>query len=186
MYGKVYRVTSGYTANTLPTTQRYLAGFAQDTWKVTRRLTLDYGLRFMVVVPIWEKENRIAGFLPSAWDPGKTVQLIQPKMSGGKRVGVNPATGEIFPASAIGYVAPGTGNAANGMVSPMTNSSLPRGLVNGRGIQYAPRVGFAWDVAGNGKTAVRGGFGMFYNRQNLDSQLLQHAFLPPLSTVSKM
>jgi hypothetical protein len=154
--------------------------FAQDAWKVTRRFTLDYGLRFMMVVPIWEKENRISGFLPSAFDRSKTVQLIQPKMDGGKRVGVHPVTGAIYPASAIGYVAPGTGNPVNGMVSPLTDSSLPRGLVNSRSVQYAPRLGFAWDVTGRGKTAVRGGFGMFYNRQNLDSQILAHAFLPPL------
>jgi hypothetical protein len=154
--------------------------FGQDTWKVTRRFTLDFGMRFMVIVPIWEKENRISGFQPGAWDRSRTVQLIQPKMDAGKRVGVNPKTGEIYPASAIGYVAPGTGDAANGMVSPLTNSSLPKGLVNGRGVHYAPRFGFAWDVTGNGKTALRGGFGMFYNRQNLDSQILQHAFLPPL------
>ena len=153
--------------------------FAQDTWKVTRRFTLDYGVRFAIVTPIWEKENRITGFLPSAWNPAQAVQLIQPRMVGGRRVGVHPVTGEVYPVALIGYVAPGTGNPVNGMVSPKTDKSLPRGLVNNRGVQYAPRFGFAWDVAGNGKTAVRGGFGMFYNRQNLDSQILPHAFLPP-------
>ena len=154
--------------------------FAQDTWKATRRLTLDYGIRFMLVAPIWEDQNRISGFLPSAWNPAQAVQLIQPKMVGGTRVGVHPVTGAIYPATAIGYVALGAGNPANGMVSPLTDSSLPRGLVENRGVQYAPRLGFAWDVTGNGKTAVRGGFGMFYNRQNLDSQILAHAFLPPI------
>ncbi len=154
--------------------------FVQDTWKVTRRFTLDYGMRFMLVAPIWEQNDRIAGFLPSAWNSSQSVKLIQPAMAGGKRVGVHPVTGETYPVTAIGYVAPGTGNPVNGMVSPMTDSSLPRGLVNNRGVQYAPRFGFAWDVAGNGKTAVRGGFGMFYNRQNLDAQILRHAFLPPL------
>jgi hypothetical protein len=154
--------------------------FVQDTWKVNRRLTLDYGIRFMLVAPIYEQENRIAGFLPSAWNPQQAVQLIQPKMVGGKRVGVHPVTGEVYPVTAIGYVAPNTGNPVNGMVSPGTDSSLPRGLVNNRGVQYAPRIGFAWDVMGDGKTAVRGGFGMFYNRQNLDSQILAHAFMPPI------
>ncbi len=154
--------------------------FAQDSWKVTRRLTLDYGMRFMLVAPIWEKGNRISGFLPGAWDPSKAVQLIQPRMVGGKRVGIHPVTGAVYPVSAIGFVAPGTGSPVNGMVSPLTDPSLPRGLVKDRGVQYAPRFGFAWDVAGNGKTAVRGGFGMFYNRQNLDAQILAHAFMPPL------
>lgn len=154
--------------------------FAQDTWKVTRRFTLDYGMRFMLVAPIWEKENLISGYSPSAWDPAKAVKLIQPRMVDGKRVGVHPVTGQVYPATAIGYVAPNTGDPVNGMISPLTNNALPRGLVHHRGVQFAPRFGFAWDVAGNGKTAVRGGFGMFYNRQNLDAQILQHAFLPPL------
>jgi hypothetical protein len=154
--------------------------FAQDTWKITRRFTLDCGMRFMVVVPIYERDNKIAGFLPSAWKAADTVRLIQPTTVGGKRVGVHPVTGEIYPATVIGYIAPGTGNAVNGMVSPLSDSSLPRGLVNNRGVQYAPRIGFAWDLAGNGRTAVRGGFGMFYNRQNLDAQILNHAFMPPV------
>ncbi len=83
--------------------------FAQDTWKVTRRFTLDYGIRFMLVAPIWEAQNRISGFLPSVWNPAQAVQLIQPKMVAGARVGVHPVTGAIYPATAIGYVAPGTG-----------------------------------------------------------------------------
>ena len=46
-------------------------------------------------------------------------------------------------------------------------------------IQVAPRVGFSWDVTGDGKTAVRGGFGVFPDRFN-DDIVLQHVELPPL------
>ena len=46
-------------------------------------------------------------------------------------------------------------------------------------IQVAPRVGFSWDVNGDGKTAVRGGFGVFPDRFN-DDIVLQHVELPPL------
>ncbi len=153
--------------------------FVQDNWKIRRRLTLDYGVRFTVVPPTYERDNRVSGFVPSRWDPSKKVQLIQPTKVGGKRVGVHPVTGEVYPDTAIGFVAPGTGNPTNGMVSPLDDPSLPRGLVNNRGVQYAPRIGFAWDVFGNGKTAVRGGFGMFYNRETLNS-VLDIAFMPPL------
>jgi len=154
--------------------------FVQDNWKVSRRFTFDVGMRFMVIVPIYERDNLVYGFVPSRWSVADTVQLIQPTNVGGKRVGVHPVTGEVYPAAAIGFVAPGTGNPANGMASPLDDPSFPRGLVNNRGVQYAPRIGFAWDVFGNSRTAVRGGFGMFYNRQNLDAQILNHAYLPPL------
>ncbi len=154
--------------------------YAQDTWRVSRRLTLDYGMRFAVVRPIYETENRVTSFIPNRWSASSMVKLIKPAMVGGKRVGVHPVTGEVYPASVIGYVAPNTGNAANGMASPMSDSSVPRGLVASQGVQYGPRAGFAWDFFGNGKMALRGGFGIFYNRQNLDAQILGNAFQIPL------
>lgn len=78
--------------------------------------------------------------------------LIRPEMVGGRRVGVHPRTGEVFPA------------AANGMVIPAFDKSVPRGLYNTPGIATAPRFGFAYDPFGTAKTASREGFGMFYNR----------------------
>ena len=154
--------------------------FVQDTWKMTRRFTLDAGIRFMVVTPIWEQQDQVSGFRQSAYDPARAVQLIQPTKVGGKRVGLHPVTGEIYPANLIGFIAPGTGDPANGMVSPASDSSIPRGLVENRGVQYGPRLGFAYDVFGTGKTAIRGGFGIFYNRQNLDAQILDLGFQTPL------
>ncbi|MDP2897665.1 MAG: carboxypeptidase regulatory-like domain-containing protein [bacterium] len=173
-----YRETTSFTS--VEWRMRNIEWFLQDSWKATRRLTLDVGMRLMLVVPMYERDNFLTGFVPSRWDPAKTVQLIQPTIVGGKRVGIHPVTGEIYPVNLIGYIASNTGNPVNGMVSPLDDPNFPRGLINNRGLQYAPRLGFAWDVAGNGKTAVRGGFGMFYNRQGIATGTRDFPFQPPL------
>ena len=154
--------------------------YAQDNWKVSRRLTLDYGLRFAWIQPIFEAENFVSGFVPGRFDAAKRVQLIAPAMVGGKRAGVHPVTGAVYPAALIGAIAPGVGDLSNGMVVTSQDKSYPRSLIENRGVQFAPRVGFAFDPFGKGKTALRGGFGMFYNRQNLDAALNPFTTQSPL------
>lgn len=139
--------------------------FVQDNWKVTRRLTLDYGIRFYAIPPLYERDNLIAGFVPAAFDPARAAQLIRPGFNASRqRVGVHPITGEIFPAAQIGALAPGAGDPVNGMVVAGTNPGVPRGLMGNPGIKLGPRFGIAFDLTGDGKTALRAGGGMFYNR----------------------
>jgi len=166
-------IFSSYTESSDVIFRRYrlanIEWFAQDNWKVSRKLTLDLGVRFYYIPPIVDADNLVSGFDTSYFDPAKQPRLITPALVGGRRVGINPITGEVFNAALIGAIAPGTGDPSNGMVTPTRDKNIPRSLMDGNGIHIAPRVGFAYDPFGKGKTAIRTGFGMFYNRETLES-----------------
>ena len=153
------------STNGLFTLQDYdFEGYIQDNWRVTRKLTVDYGLRFYKVTPFTEVHNNVSGFVASQYDPTKAVRLIAPTGTGANRVGIDPGNGTLYPAAAIGAVAPSVGNPSDGMVTASNPGSLPSSLQKGTGLQLGPRVGFAYDVHGNGQLAIRGGFGIFRNR----------------------
>jgi hypothetical protein len=143
--------------------QKNIEWFTQDSWKATRRLTLEYGVRFSWIGPTWDAAGFTAGFTFEKFNPAQQVKLISPILENGVRKGYDPVTGQTTPAAMIGGIAPGSGNPANGMLVISENPDYPRGLYEHRGVQYAPRLGFAYDVFGNGRTAIRGGFGVFYH-----------------------
>jgi len=148
--------------------------YVQDNWRVRRNFTIDAGVRFYYITPTKSDGDKVAQFEPGLWSAGQAPQLFQPiSVPGVGRRAVNPVTGEILPLVYLGRLVPGTGTFTNGMQvydgTPQKTSPF----------KAAPRIGFAWDVTGDGKTAVRGGAGVFYDRYS-DDNILDLIELPPV------
>lgn len=126
--------------------------YLQDSWKVNRRLTVNYGARFARIVPTY---TIVRGGTPGGEG---TFHLYSVDLSK-----YNPAA-----APAINLQ---TGYLEGNVMQELTNeglicdpcSGVPKGFAPTKNF-LQPRLGFAYDLFGDGKTAVRAGFGMFNER----------------------
>jgi len=131
--------------------------YVNDNWKVNSRLSLQLGLRYDALPHAWERSNALENFEPAAYinDPNSIADIWSTTVAGS----INPTAPGVQTPAGFG----GASYYLNGMVVPGSNG-VPRGLVNNDYNTIQPRVGFADDLFGTGKTVLRGGFGTFYER----------------------
>lgn len=124
--------------------------YVQDSWKVRRNLTVDYGFRWSFLRQPTEQHNRIASWSLAQYDPNK------PSSDACNGLIIVPGTDPCGAANALF----GT-NFSSG--TPGTNSAL----VPNNNHAIAPRLGISWDPWNDGKTAFRVGVGQFYQRERV-------------------
>ncbi len=153
--------------------------FAQDNWKVTNRLTFDYGMRFYWIQPQFDEDGQTGNFLPDRYNRSNAPLLYRPicigntnPCSGNNRRAVDPRllVSGFVPSAAntlanvfIGRLVPNTGSITNGVLQA-GQDGLPKGTYDNRGVHFAPRFGFGYDLFGDQSFVIRGGGGVFFDR----------------------
>lgn len=163
--------------HTRTTTMSY---YFTDNWRVNKRLTLNLGVRWEIVPHAYDVQNRLSNFYPNQYNPANAAQ-INPSTGALNTSGPGFTTVPNVPLGDIPFY-------LNGVIIAGQNGT-PRGMVKNQLGAVGPRVGFAYDLSGRGKTIVRGGFGMFYERiQGNDVYNMgpnpPFGFSPNLSSVS--
>ena len=159
--GNVTTFTQSYLDLTADVRDNSFEYYFQDTWRARPNLTFTYGMRHSLFRQPYDHLGMLENFDPRFYDPAKAPCITASGATDVKKsaAGVltstcnpnyDPLNGYIFAQPPSGAM-PGHKSPYGSKVSAENNMS------------FAPRFGFAWDPWKNGKSSIRGGFGMFYD-----------------------
>jgi hypothetical protein len=141
--------------------------YFQDDWRVTDRLTLNLGLRVSLEGTYRDRYKHAYNWDPAVYDPSTAPFIYD---ANGNAPAGAPATANLVGGTAGALVTDATtgqviGNTLDGLVQCGVGG-VPVGCSKGHLFNPSPRIGFAWDPRGDGKTAIRGGYGVFFEHAN--------------------
>ncbi|MEO5567886.1 MAG: hypothetical protein ABIR92_05310, partial [Gemmatimonadaceae bacterium] len=132
--------------------------FIQDDFRVANRLTINAGVRYSAYLNPYDKDDVLTNFLPALYDPTRAPQI-----------------------DTAGRPVVGTGDPLNGIIVAGVTSPYGRRVTNNHTNLFGPRLGFSWDLFGTQRTALRGGYGIFYTRPLIGTFLNNSFGNPPFS-----
>lgn len=162
LVGRAYSYTEQAAVPNVYLFSNMYEGYVQDTWKLRPNLTVDYGVRDTIYTGApngYDKYNNISTFIPALYVAANAPTVLQGN----------------------GALVIGTGDPTNGLITPTNQKGFhyPRSLSELRN-NIGPRVGFAYTPGGAGRTAIRGGYGIFYHWDNDNHE--SGSQNPPFST----
>ena len=140
--------------------QQYLALYAQDSWKITSRLTVNYGVRWEPFMAFRNKDGYQDHF-----DPNQFAQNVH---------------STVYPQAPAGLFFPG-----DPQWYPGNSGQKSSSIAKNRYGEFAPRLGFVWDPEGKGRMTIRASDGIFFDRGALYSMSAMAQDTPYGTTITQ-